>query len=319
MVVLDHLYNGKNFRNYYYIIYYHIPTFFLISFFFTYKTLISFKINKIKSRLERLFIPYFIWTIIPWMINCFCFFILNISNYHFLKHLIISLINGHEFNFVLWFQNILILLTILFLIIIYIFKKTYLIILFLLTLTAYIFQYSKINYLFFKRNFKGNSRATFGRFAEAFPNAMTGFYLSSLDVVTKGENHRIKILFFGVIILILITKFHYYDKLDSSYNFKYGGIRLNIGAICIFMIFSLLPFEKIKKKVIIIIISKITSNTGGIYFIHRLLGKGYFRLFNLSNDKGNLFFCIIIYLLSYIISFYGFILLKNTNLKHIFA
>lgn len=30
VVVLDHLYKGKNFRNYYYIIYYHIPTFFLI-------------------------------------------------------------------------------------------------------------------------------------------------------------------------------------------------------------------------------------------------------------------------------------------------
>ena len=226
------------------------------------------------------------------MINCFCFYILNISNYHSLKYLIISLINGHEINFVLWFQNILILLTILFLIIIYIFKKNFLIILFLLTLIAYIFQYSRINYFFFINNFNENSRATFGRFAEAFPNAMTGFYLSSLDVVTKGENHRIKIPFFCVIILILITKFHYYEQLDSSYNFKYGGIRLNIGAICIFMIFSLLPFEKIKKKTLIIIISKITSNTGGIYFIHRLIGKGYFRILNSPNDRGNLFFAL---------------------------
>ena len=319
MVVLDHLYKKKNFRNYYYIIYYHIPTFFLISFYFTYKSFISFNINKIKSRLERIFIPYISWTIIPWLINCFYFYILNINSHHSIEYLIVSLINGHIFNSVLWFQNNLILLTILFLIIIFRFKKIYMVILFQLTLTSYIFQYSRINYYFFKRNFMYLSGSKFGRLAESFPNAQTGFYLSSKDIIIKAKNNRIKVSFICVAILISITKYHYYDKLDSLYNFRYAGIRLNIAAICIFTIFSLLPFEKIKNKIIINLISKITNYTGGIYFIHKLLGKGYFFRHILPIKKGNILFCIIIYLISYLVSLIGFRLLKNTKLKHIFA
>ena len=319
MVVLDHLYKGKNFRHYYYIIYYHIPTFFLISFFFTYKTFTSFNINKIKSRLERLFIPYFSWTIIPWILNFFYFYILDFQRCHSIEFLIISLINGHELNSVLWFQNILILLTILFLIVIFIFKKKYFIIFYILTLSSYSCQYSGINFIFFTSNFKGISAATFGRFVEAFPNAIIGFYLSSIDIITKAKKNIIKVSFICITTLVFITKYHYYDKLDSLYNFRYAGFRLNIAAICIFIFFSLLPFEKIKSKIIINIISKITSYTGGIYFIHKLLGKGYFCSHILRIKRGNLFFCIIIYLLSYIISAIGFNLSKKIKLKHNFS
>ena len=239
------------------------------------------------------------------------------SSFYKISHY--SLINGHIFNNVLWFQNILILLTILFFIITLKFKKNYLIILFQLSLTSYIFQYSGINYFFFIRNFKSISSSTFGRFAEAFPNAKTGFYLSSIDIITKARNNRTKFFLICAAILILITKFHYYDKLDSLYNFRYGGIRLNIAAICIFIIFSLIPFDKIKNKIIIKIISKIIRYTGGIYFIHKLLGRGYFFCHILPIKKGNLFFCIIIYLTSYLISSIGFRLLKNTKLKHLFV
>ena len=55
-VVLDHLYINTNFDKFHFIIYYHIPCFFIISFYFNYKTFISFNLKKIKGRLERLFI-----------------------------------------------------------------------------------------------------------------------------------------------------------------------------------------------------------------------------------------------------------------------
>ena len=40
MVVIDHFYKNK--KKYTYTLYYHIPTFFIISFYFTYNTLVSF-------------------------------------------------------------------------------------------------------------------------------------------------------------------------------------------------------------------------------------------------------------------------------------
>ena len=64
MVIVTHIYNIRKVQQYIYILYYHIPTFFLLSFFYNYNTLKSFNINKIKMRFERVVIPYFSWCII---------------------------------------------------------------------------------------------------------------------------------------------------------------------------------------------------------------------------------------------------------------
>ena len=231
MVVFDHLYEGNQ---YIYILYYHIPTFFNISFFFTYNTLISYNIKKINLRLERLFIPYFIWCTISWLIYNIYFYILKVECLHSFKYYIINLIDGHHFNFVLWYQNILILLTLLFLIIIIIFKNHYLICLLSCGIIAYILQYSGINYNFFKENFYSSTAATFGRFAEALPNAFTGFLLAKINKKINLKKYYKKTIFISIIILYIITKYHKFDRVQS---FKYGGIRLNIAAICIFIIF----------------------------------------------------------------------------------
>ena len=69
MVILDHFYDYAILSKYYYILYYHIPTFFLISFYYNYNTLTSFNINRIKSRFGRILIPYFSWCTISWIIN----------------------------------------------------------------------------------------------------------------------------------------------------------------------------------------------------------------------------------------------------------
>ena len=59
-----------------------------------------------------------------------------------------------------------------------------------------------------------------------------------------------------------------FNSIPELKTFKYGGIRLNIAASCIFFIFSLLPIEKIKNKTSIKLIKHITSYTGGIYYMH---------------------------------------------------
>lgn len=314
MVVMDHLYNKKKLKKYLYFLYYHIPTFFLISFYFTYKTLTSFNSSKIKVRIERLLIPYFSWCTISWIIRNIYFYIFKQDCRHSLKDFFINLTNGHIFDVVLWFQNILILETILFLIVIYIFKNNHLFILTLLGIICYLLQYTGANYKIFNK-LSHHNRLTFGRFVEAFPNALTGFLLSWKDILNKLQKKKNLTIFYSLIVLFLITKYKVFSDLKT---FKYAGIRLNIAAICIFFIFSLISFQ-IKIKLINKIILQLTSYTPGIYFTHVLIGKGYLgKSINLVK-KGTILGCAIIYLISYTISFIGATIFKKTKFKNLFV
>ena len=319
MVIMDHLYNQRKYSKYVYFFYYHIPTFFLLSFFYTFNTLISFNINKIKQRFERIMIPYFSWCFIYWIFNNIYFYILKKECRHSLIDFLHNLINGHIFNVALWFQNILILLTIIFVIIILLFRNTYIFILILIGLLTYIFQYTGLNYKFFRKNFPVDYYLTFGRFAEGFPNAVSGFYIASKSFTPiLKSNARITIII-SLIILLLITKFNVFSDIKT---FKYGGIRLNIGAICIFFIFYLFPFNAIKNKFLINIIIHLTSNTGGIYFIHNLIGNGYILrkiLSILIIKRHSLLECIIVFFISHTICFYGTKLFGRTKFRHLFA
>jgi len=316
MVVIDHIYNYKK-KKFIHVLYFHIPTFFVISFYCNYKTLTSFNIEKIKIRFERLLIPYFLWSIISWIIFNIYFYILKKNVRHTFIDFIINLLNGRLFDLVLWFQNNLIIVTILFLIIIYLFKKKYLIILHTLCVICYALHYSDINYRFFKNNFSFHSGVTFGRYSETFPLAVTGFSLASYNLIEKMKNYKKNAQFISLIILVFITKYNVFSEKKS---FKYSGLRLNISAICLFIIFSLIStYEIAKSKITHKIIKKISGYTGGIYFTHYLIGKGYLIQKIPFIEKNSLSQCIVVYLLSYLTCCFCYKIFGKTNLKHLFS
>ena len=70
----------------------HVPSFFIISFFFMHKDFISFNINKYFKRIERLIIPYLIWPIIIWVISNFLCYSFNLNFRISLNDLSIQLI-----------------------------------------------------------------------------------------------------------------------------------------------------------------------------------------------------------------------------------
>ena len=123
MVVFDHFYDSKKKLKFLSVLHYHIPTFFLLSFFYTYGTLSHFNIPKIKLRFERLIIPYICWSIISWILNNIYFYYLKKKCFHSFYSLLQGLLNGRILIPALWFQNILILITLISLIIIFLFKK----------------------------------------------------------------------------------------------------------------------------------------------------------------------------------------------------
>ena len=270
-VVLDHLYNKKILKYYTYILYYHIPTFFLISFYFTYNTFTAYNIKKIKLRFERLLIPYISWSIIAYIIKNIRYKF-KLNKYYSIKEFIEHLICGHIIYVPLWYLVILIQLTLLFLIIIFIFRNYSLFFFHILIIISYIFQYSGLNYYLVIKYLRLHATFTFGRFFESIPNAITGYTIAYLNLIQKLRIFRFKTWFFSISILIIISKYSVFDNLKT---FKYGGLRLNIAASCIFIIFSLLPLENLESKSFQKFIKQITSYTGGIFYMHYLIGSSF--------------------------------------------
>jgi peptidoglycan/LPS O-acetylase OafA/YrhL len=225
------------------------------------------------------------------------------------------MITGHIFNVALWFQAILIFLTIIFLIVIFIFKKNYLSVFIILTIICYIMQYSEVNYYFNYNHLQPHAYLTFGRLVEVFPDAVIGFILHSKNIMKKIKKKKLS-FFISFIFLIIISKFNEFDNIKT---FNYGGIRLNIAALCIFIIFYLLPFEKINNIKIIRLIRQITNYTGGIYYMHILIGNSYTISIILKSKKNTVFGCSLIYLICYILSGIGNKIFSKNNLRYIFS
>ena len=315
MVVMDHFYNKKRKIKFIHILYYHIPTFFLISFFYTHKTFTSYNIEKIKLRFQRLVIPYISWSIISFILYNIYYYIFKINCRHNLSDFFENLLNGHVFILALWFQNILIFTTLIMSIVILLFRNEYLLILLIFIMISYACQYSGINYNFFFLNFTSLYSATYGRFLDTFPSFLSGFFIAEFKIMNKQRKYfQIIIIIICMIILIFISIYKFNYKLLT---FKYGGIRLNTAAICIFLIFFNLPFNIIRNIKMKNILDKITNYTAGIYFIHFLIGKGIIMKIILGNKIETVFGCFIIYLISYFSCFLLDKLIGNTKLKHL--
>lgn len=316
MVIMDHLYNKKKLKNYYYILYYHIPTFFLISFFFTYNTLTSFNLQKIKLRFERLFIPYIGWSIIAFILKNIYYYLFNLNYEHTLKGFVKHLITGHILSVPLWYQAILMFTTIFFLIIIFLFKKNQLLIFHILSLISYILQYSGLNYNLIKKYLSTHAKLTFGRFMEALPNSITGYTFAYIKMINILKQYRAKTIFFSFSILIIISKYAVFENLK---NFKYGGLRHNIAASCIFILFSLFPLENIKYNPLKNFIKYFTRYTGGIYYMHYLVGNSYIiKKILFKSLNGTIFGCMVIYFICYSISYFGIKIFGKNKIKYMF-
>jgi hypothetical protein len=239
-----------------------VPIFFIMSFFLCYKLFSLNDIKKIKLRFERLIIPYFLWPIIIWLFNNIFHFCLKKTMKISLYALIIQILSGHNFVFVLWFQLNLIAITVLMFLIHKLFYKNALYILMNLLIISYFFQYSNINLKYFSQfpSYIGNS---YGRLMESFPFCISGYILGSSGIINALKEKRIKSLYILVSALFILMK---YTMFFAIKGFYYQGIRLHIISIIIFIIFALNPFEKIIiiKKMIIFL----TNYTSGIYYLH---------------------------------------------------
>ena len=292
----------------------HVPSFFIMSFYFMYNDLIKLDKKKIKNRLERLVIPYIGWAIIIWILNNLLKFFFKIIYHTELNHLINQILWGNIYIIQFWFQWNLIFITILFIIIIVYIRNNYKFIFLLLTIFSYILQYSGYNKKFYKF-LSSEKKKCLSRLAVMMPYAVTGFILSFFKIINILKKNVINVFILSLTMFIFLGNYSVFLHLD---DIPYSGIEYNIRSIYLISIFSIIPFEKISNKLIINILKYITNYTAGIFYLHWSIII-YLRNFVEPVKRQTFLGCIIIYFICYIISFIGIYILGKTKFKYLFS
>ena len=319
LVVTVHNFNKRTTKNEYILNftkerYLHVPSFFIMSFYFTCKHLLSLDCKLFLKRLVRLLIPYVIWPIFFWLLNQYLNRNYNKrfpATYEDLKQ---QLLLSNKYMHPLWFNFNLIVITITFFIIIFIFRKHSLFILQLLLLLSYLIQYSKYNYNnYFMRNQYYNV-LSIKSIPESIPFAVTGFTLGYYKVLDIIQKHKIKTFVLSYLTYKIIED---YNVLTPIRNVIYTGVKLNVQSICLIFIFSLFPSYLVTNNLIRKLLIILTNYTGGIYYLHVPIKK-YLNYYSEDIKKGNFLGIIKTYVFIYFICAIGMLILGKTPFKYLF-
>ena len=286
-----------------------------MSFYFSYKTLVSNDCKKKLKRLERLCIPYFLWPVIYFFLNKYLikYFKIKTRITITIIDLKLQLLYGFKYIFSLWYQWNLIFITISFILIILIFPKHYNFILIILSIISFIYQYNGKNFLYFSK-YKPYITLSLGRILEILPSSIIGFIIASSGIMKYLKKNRLKTIAICIYLCYLII---FYDIFKQIKGYQYCGIKMFLFSICVFIIFALFPSDKIKNKKLIKFIKQITNHTAGVYYLHIPVfncTESYIKYINNRTMKG----CMINYLICYCFCFIGNLIFGRTILSNLF-
>ena len=310
-VVLFHClkrFNGIAFR-YIKVKKFHVPSFFFISFFYFHPIIKERNSFKMKSRLERLFIPFIMWPIIIWLVNNIFYFIFKTSLYRrafFFEELIIQLITGRKFFVQLWFLFNLIFLSIFFFIFSFLNEQIFFVSMIFIGIICYIFQHNHIIYNILK-NYQECIAYSPGHMVSSFPIAITALISNKINIIQHLEYHRYK----SLLLIFVILPFIFLNGLPNTYE----GIDKNLFSFFAFFWFCLLPLNKYLNKNLKNIIYVITNYTNGIYCLQIIIYLFLKREFKCSFTFID---CFLIYIICYVISFLGTKIFINYKIKYLF-
>ena len=312
-IVVDHCISNKNQNIFIYFIcivgiQYYVPTFFFISFYFSYRTYSSKNITKLKERLLRISIPYIIWPCIIWIKYNYINRNNEFGESNKYKFLFYQLIIGKPFHPIFWFQFCLLFWSIALIIIIFTFKKTYNYIMIFLFLIILYFNYFGHTKKFFN-NYKKIILWSVKELFNTILYMLSGFYFGSKFILERSSSNKLKIIFLSFIGLYILKNQLIIKRLNFFIN--------QLVIIILFLLCSIIPFDLIKNKNIIFIIKKATSFTGGIYYLHWEIKYRAMKNFFIIK-KGNFISCIFIYLFCYTFCNFSYKIFKNTKLKYLF-
>lgn len=320
LVVKHHYFKSKSTKNKILLFltkerFFHVPSFFIMSFYFTCTNFTSLNNKIILNRFEKLLIPYIGWPFIIIIIN-------HMFNKVYKKKLPdtfidlkLQLLWGCRYIPQLWFQNALIVMTLLFFLIIFILRKNFLFILQILLILSYIGQYSRYFYKKIFLKYPEYNNKTISYFFVSIPYAVAGFTLGFYKIIDFLQKNKMKTLILCIIIYNTIIEYQIFTNIQFI---AYQGINLNIQCLCIIFIFSLFNSNNKKNKYLIKLIRIITNYTAGVFYLHIPI-KRYIVLYFDFIKYGTIFGCIILYLICYIICYFGMLIFGKYKIKYLFC
>lgn len=286
---------------------FYVPTFYIISYYFSYNILKMRNIYKIKQRLLRIIIPYLIWPTIFYIIQ-YIYYLLNKEPKYCVKDLYIQFLTGKRIINAFWFLCHLIFSFILFAIILLLTNKNRLFLIQFIGLIGNLYYFTHYyNHLFSSCIYE--VRSLIQDFSKVLFYSSIGISFTSISI-NYLKNNRKKFIFFALINLLLLKN---YNEIWGQF-FYLKLFLVGFGSSSIFLIFLLLPFDSIKSEKIKLIFQKCTNYTGGIYYLHSKISK-YFLI---KVFKKTVFGCVINYIICYLICDLGIKYLGKTLLKHLF-
>lgn len=292
---------------------FHVPTFFMLSFYFYYPTLCDKNINKIKARFKRLIYPYLFWPVITLLLNNILIKFTSLSKYRnalSIKDYFIQIFFGTKYCKIFWFQFNLIFLSHCLTIFSFIFNKNILNIILSFGFISLYIHFSGINTGFFN-SYSELIKISLGTLIELFPLCSIGCIFSSFGLLQKIKNLSFNvrlIFFFGIYLLFK------YELFISYKGYMYPNVLLNIFSSS-FLLLSFGSLNLRNSKTSTNIIQFITKFTGGIYYIHPNIIK--FILFYLQS-KDSYFRSFFTYIFCYLICFIGNKIFMKTEFKYMF-
>jgi len=288
----------------------YVTTFYLISYFFSYKTLKLKNINGIKLKLKRFLIPYIIWPIFIFLFNNILYnYGIYIDHYN-IKDLFIQLITGKRIHYVFWFQCNLIFTFILFSIISLKNQNDCLFTMQIFGIAGYFYHSINFHLKLFE-DYIFEIKTLIQDFGKVLFYSSIGLTLASLIDINNLKKKRRKKILFSLIGIYLIKDISFIKKnlIDLILIIR------EIAAISSFILFSMIP--DLNNKKIYSIIYQITNYSGGVYYLHTMIWKILQRKMNIFK-KRTLNSCFLNYIICYLICFVGEKIFAKSNLKYLF-
>jgi hypothetical protein len=140
-----------------------------------------------------------------------------------------------------------------------------------------------------------------GRLAEVFPFCVSGYLLYDQKIRRIIRENKISSLVISALLLVTAAFCPFIPKIQ--HGFEYGGVGLWIYSVTIFVIFDLLPFERIP-ELLKRLIGFLSKYSFGVFCIHLGVGKVWECILcpNTGLKRGTFIECIVIYLISLILS-----------------
>ena len=290
--------------------------FMILTFLFCEKGLSTNSVTWIQKRMERLIVPQIAWTFVYGLVLYLLYIVFRTDKIA-PADIFWQLFLGHseKVNPTMWFQVVLIWITVLFMGVIKVFPRIHNYVLFLIGVAALLAEYSGVT--LFLKQYRYELQYPLGRFVEMIPLAVFGFMTSRYELLPRLKKERFVT---GILSIIIITIDYNWCCFSTTEGFGTTGVKPIIIGGCFVILAYCFPIENMPDR-FKVLLSTISRFTMGIYCSHRLVAKllhGLMSKYNVPIEKGSIQECIVIYVIAYLCCWFGYELFRNTRIKRIF-